>query len=45
MQINNHAAWGTVYDINQNTATPLEVVTNTFCAGGSQLGELNCSAI
>jgi hypothetical protein len=36
--INNHAAWGTVYDIETNTATPLEVKTNTFCAGGAILG-------
>ncbi|CAG8632495.1 3209_t:CDS:2, partial [Acaulospora colombiana] len=38
MKINNHAAWGTVYDIDANTATPMEVVTNTFCAGGAMLG-------
>ncbi|KIM27232.1 glyoxal oxidase [Serendipita vermifera MAFF 305830] len=38
LTINNHAAWGTVYDIDTNIATPLEVTTNTFCAGGAILG-------
>jgi hypothetical protein len=39
LQINNHPAWATVYDLNTNQATPLEVYTNTFCAGGGLLGD------
>lgn len=37
-QINGHAAWAAVYDLDTNTATPLEVITNTFCACGGLLG-------
>ncbi|KAK4686476.1 hypothetical protein P7C73_g3648, partial [Tremellales sp. Uapishka_1] len=29
-----HPAWGTSYDLASNTATPMEVTSNTFCAGG-----------
>lgn len=36
--INDHPAWATEYDIETNTYRPLEVKTNTFCAGGSLLG-------
>jgi hypothetical protein len=39
LQINGHPAWATVYDLNTNQATPLEVYTNTFCAGGGLLGD------
>lgn len=39
MTINGHPAWATVYDLTQNTATALDVVTNTFCAGGGLLGD------
>lgn len=39
LQINDHPAWATVYDLNTNQATPLEVYTNTFCAGGGLLGD------
>ena len=39
LQINNHPAWATVYDLNTNQYTPLEVYTNSFCAGGGQLGD------
>ncbi|PVF94465.1 DUF1929-domain-containing protein [Serendipita vermifera] len=38
LKINGHSAWATVYDIDSNVATPMEVVTNTFCAGGAMLG-------
>jgi len=33
-----HPAWGTSYDIKTNTATPMWVTSNTFCAGGFTLG-------
>ncbi|KIM20934.1 hypothetical protein M408DRAFT_35070, partial [Serendipita vermifera MAFF 305830] len=34
LPINDHSAWATVYDLRTNIATPLDVRTNTFCAGG-----------
>ncbi|KAG8813045.1 hypothetical protein FRC17_001696 [Serendipita sp. 399] len=39
MQINGHPAWATVYDLPSNKATPLDIITNTFCAGGAELGD------
>ncbi|KAH7908701.1 putative copper radical oxidase [Hygrophoropsis aurantiaca] len=36
-QIDGHPAWGAVWDINTHTATPMEVLTNTFCASGMHL--------
>ncbi|KAL7420232.1 hypothetical protein Q5752_005199 [Cryptotrichosporon argae] len=32
-----HPAWGTSYDLTTNTATAMEVTSNTFCAGGFSL--------
>jgi len=32
-----HPAWGTSYDLLTNTATPMSVTSNTFCAGGFSL--------
>lgn len=32
-------AWGTSYDLNSNTATPMSVTSNTFCAGGMTLAD------
>jgi hypothetical protein len=32
-------AWGTSYDLNTNTATPMSVTSNTFCAGGMTLAD------
>ena len=32
-------AWGTWYDLASNTATPMTVESNTFCAGGSPLAD------
>jgi len=37
-QINGHPAWAAEYDINGNTGRPMDIVTNTFCAGGNVLG-------
>ncbi|KAG8925018.1 hypothetical protein FRC02_009973 [Tulasnella sp. 418] len=37
-QINGHPAWASEYDVNSNTARPMDVLSNTFCAGGSVLG-------
>lgn len=29
-----HPAWGTSYNLWTNEVTPMEVTSNTFCAGG-----------
>ncbi|KIM23159.1 glyoxal oxidase, partial [Serendipita vermifera MAFF 305830] len=39
LPINDHSAWATVYDLRTNIATPLDVRTNTFCAGGGLLAD------
>ncbi|ORX34898.1 glyoxal oxidase N-terminus-domain-containing protein [Kockovaella imperatae] len=31
-------AWGSFYDLDTNTATPMSVMSNTFCAGGMSTG-------
>lgn len=33
-KINGHPAWAVSWDIATNTATPMEMSTNTFCAAG-----------
>ncbi|KAI5475839.1 hypothetical protein MNV49_000803 [Pseudohyphozyma bogoriensis] len=38
LRINNHPAWATEYDIEANTVRALDIKTNSFCAGGSFLG-------
>ncbi|TDL21723.1 glyoxal oxidase [Rickenella mellea] len=37
-QINGHPVWASEYHIDTDDARPMEVVTNTFCAGGNVLG-------
>ena len=37
LQINNHSAWGALWNLETNTATPLNLITNTFCASGALL--------
>ncbi|KAF5355836.1 hypothetical protein D9756_004311 [Leucocoprinus leucothites] len=37
MQIDNHTAWGAVWNLETNTARPLEMKTDSFCASGSFL--------
>ncbi|KAJ7588942.1 glyoxal oxidase N-terminus-domain-containing protein [Mycena floridula] len=37
LMINNHSAWGAIWDFTTNTATALDVVSNSFCASGSFL--------
>lgn len=34
-----HPAWGTSYDLRTNKATAMEVTSNSFCAGGFNLGD------
>ncbi|KAJ7580143.1 glyoxal oxidase N-terminus-domain-containing protein [Mycena floridula] len=37
LQIDGHSAFGAIWDMQTNTATPLEVVTDSFCASGALL--------
>ncbi|KAG8858717.1 hypothetical protein FRB96_004854 [Tulasnella sp. 330] len=36
--VSGHPAWVVEYDIDSNTFRPMDVWTNTFCAGGSSAG-------
>ncbi|KAG9014897.1 hypothetical protein FRB94_009055 [Tulasnella sp. JGI-2019a] len=38
VQVNGHPAWAVEYNINNDTYRTMDVVSNTFCAGGSSLG-------
>ncbi|OCH89158.1 DUF1929-domain-containing protein [Obba rivulosa] len=35
--VNGHPAWASVYDIDTRTATPMDMITNTFCSSGMHL--------
>lgn len=37
LQIDNHSAWGALWDLETSTVQPLNVVTNSFCASGALL--------
>lgn len=37
LQIDGHAAWGALWNIETNTASPLNVISDTFCASGTML--------
>lgn len=37
LQINNHSAWGALWNLETNTVTPLDLQTNSFCASGALL--------
>ncbi|TDL21722.1 glyoxal oxidase [Rickenella mellea] len=37
-RINDHPVWGSEYQVDTASVRPMEVVTNTFCAGGNVLG-------
>lgn len=37
LTINGHPAWGALWDLETNTATPLDVLSDTFCASGALL--------
>ncbi|CAE6433388.1 unnamed protein product [Rhizoctonia solani] len=39
VSVNGHPAWATEYDIDTNTFRAMDIVTNTFCAGGNMLGD------
>ena len=37
LMVNGHPAWGALWNMETNTATALNVVSDTFCASGSFL--------
>lgn len=37
LQINGHSAWGALWNMETNTATALDVKSDTFCASGGFL--------
>jgi hypothetical protein len=37
LQVNNHSAWGELWDLETMTGRALNVVTNSFCASGALL--------
>ena len=37
LQINNHSAWGALFNLQTAEVTPLNVITNSFCASGAFL--------
>ncbi|KAG8683122.1 hypothetical protein FRC09_016279, partial [Ceratobasidium sp. 395] len=39
VSVNGHPAWATEYDTETDKYRPMDIVTNTFCAGGNMLGD------
>ncbi|KAF4598452.1 hypothetical protein EYR38_006854 [Pleurotus pulmonarius] len=37
LQINNHSAWGVLWNLETSTATAIDVLSNSFCASGALL--------
>jgi hypothetical protein len=37
LQVNGHPAWGAIYTISTQAVRPLNLLTNSFCAGGGWL--------
>ncbi|KAL0953554.1 hypothetical protein HGRIS_004775 [Hohenbuehelia grisea] len=37
LQVNNHSAWGALWDLETSTVRPLDVLTDSFCASGALL--------
>ena len=37
LQINGHSAWGAIWNLETNEVTALDLVTNSWCAGGALL--------
>lgn len=35
LQINNHSAWGALWNLESSTVQPLDVFTNSFCGSGA----------
>ncbi|ORY73590.1 hypothetical protein BCR35DRAFT_333603 [Leucosporidium creatinivorum] len=38
VEVNGHPAWAVEYDLETHTTRALDVITNSFCAGGNVLG-------
>ncbi|KIY67090.1 copper radical oxidase [Cylindrobasidium torrendii FP15055 ss-10] len=38
-QINGHPAYASAFDLDSNTARPMDIITNAFCAGGNVMGD------
>ncbi|KAI0737814.1 glyoxal oxidase precursor [Daedaleopsis nitida] len=45
LQINGHSAWGALWNLESSTITALDVVTNSFCAGGALLSNGTMASI
>ena len=45
LQIDGHSAWGALWNLESDAVTPLNVITNSFCAGGALLsnGTMVCA--
>ena len=43
LEINNHSAWGALWNLETSTVTPLDLITNSFCASGALIS--NGSAV
>lgn len=37
LQINNHSAWGALFNLETHEITALDLLTNSFCASGALL--------
>lgn len=37
LKINNHSAWGALWDLQTSSVRPIEVKTQSFCASGARL--------
>ena len=37
LQINNHSTWGALWNLAESTVSPLQVLSNSFCASGALL--------
>ncbi|TBU40818.1 glyoxal oxidase precursor [Dichomitus squalens] len=45
LQINNHSAWGALFNLQTVEVTPLNVITNSFCASGAFLSNGTMASI
>ncbi|KAI0650925.1 glyoxal oxidase N-terminus-domain-containing protein [Trametes meyenii] len=45
LQINNHSAWGALWNLRTSTARPLDVLTNSFCASGALLSNGSMASV
>lgn len=37
LQINNHSAWGALWNLETSTVRPIDVLSNSFCGSGALL--------